>query len=96
MLHRLGEIRQPTLIQAGLEDVLIPPGNARILAERIPNARLIEYPAAAHGYFDEVGFTAVDDMPAFLAEIDATRARKPPTARWLADTSCRDGCSPRW
>jgi len=74
-LHRLGEIRQPTLIQAGLEDVLIPPGNSRILAERIPNARLIEYPASAHGYFEEVGFTAVDDILAFLAEADAARAR---------------------
>jgi pimeloyl-ACP methyl ester carboxylesterase len=74
-LHRLGEIRQPTLIQAGLEDVLIPPGNSRILAERIPNARLIEYPAAAHGYVDEVGLTALDDILAFLAEVDAARPR---------------------
>jgi 3-oxoadipate enol-lactonase len=70
-LPRLGEIRQSTLIQAGLEDVLIPPGNSRILAERIPNARLIEYPAAAHGYFEEVGFSAVDDILAFLADVDA-------------------------
>ena len=74
-LHRLGEIRQPTLIQAGQEDVLIPPGNSRILAERIPNARLIEYPAAAHGYFEEVGLTAVDDILAFLADVDAGKTR---------------------
>lgn len=72
-LPRLGEIRQPTLIQAGLEDVLIPPGNARILAERIPNARLIEYPSAAHGYFEEAGLRAEDDILAFLAEVDARK-----------------------
>ena len=74
-LQRLADIRQPTLIQAGLEDVLIPPGNSRILAERIPNARLIEYPAAAHGYIEEAGLTAVDDILAFLAEIDAGETR---------------------
>lgn len=70
-LHRLGDIRQPTLVQVGLEDILIPPANSRILAERIPNARLIEYSGAAHGYFEEVGLTAVDDILAFLAEVDA-------------------------
>jgi len=70
-LHRLADIRQPTLVQTGSEDVLIPPGNSRILADQIPNARLIEYPAAAHGYFDEVGPKAVDDILAFLADIDA-------------------------
>lgn len=74
-LHRLGEIHQPTLIQVGLEDVLVPPGNSRILAEQIPNARLIEYPAAAHGYFEEVGFTAIDDILAFLADVDADKTR---------------------
>jgi pimeloyl-ACP methyl ester carboxylesterase len=59
------------LVQTGTEDVLVPPGNSRILADRIPNARLIEYPGAAHGYFDEVGSKAVDDILAFLASIDA-------------------------
>jgi len=74
-LHRLGEIRQPTLIQAGQEDVLVPAGNSRILAEGIPNARLIEYPSAAHGYFEEMGLAAVDDILAFLADVDAGKAR---------------------
>jgi len=74
-LHRLGEIRHPTLIQVGLEDVLVPPGNSRILAERIPNARLVEYAAAAHGYFEEVGLSAVDDILAFLAQVDAGKTR---------------------
>jgi pimeloyl-ACP methyl ester carboxylesterase len=74
-LHRLGDIQQPTLIQVGLEDVLIPAGNSRILAEKIPNARLIEYPSAAHGYLDEVGLTAVDDILAFIAGVDVVKTR---------------------
>lgn len=69
-LHRLGEIKHPTLVQAGMEDVLIPAGNSKILAERIPHARLIEYPCAAHGYLDEAAPAAVDDILAFLAEVD--------------------------
>lgn len=69
-LHRLSDIRHPTLVQTGLLDVMIPPGNSRILADRIPNAHLIEYPGAGHGYLDEVGSTAVDDILSFLAVID--------------------------
>lgn len=68
---RLGEIRSPTLVQTGLDDVLIPPQNSRILAERIPNVRLIEYFEAAHCYFDEMGLTAINDVLAFLEEVDA-------------------------
>jgi pimeloyl-ACP methyl ester carboxylesterase len=70
-LGRLADIRQPTLVQTGTEDVLVPPGNSRILADRIPNVRLIEYPGAGHGYFDEVEPKAVDDILAFLASVDA-------------------------
>jgi pimeloyl-ACP methyl ester carboxylesterase len=77
-LHRLAGIRQPTLVQTGSEDVLIPPGNSKILADQIPNARLIEYPGAGHGYFDEACPEAVDDILAFLAEIDAGRPRGEP------------------
>lgn len=34
-------IKVPTLVLQGVDDVLIPPENARILAERIPNAKLV-------------------------------------------------------
>jgi poly(3-hydroxyalkanoate) depolymerase len=36
-LHRLA---QPTLVMSGTDDPLVPVANARLLAERIPNARL--------------------------------------------------------
>jgi pimeloyl-ACP methyl ester carboxylesterase len=68
---RLGEIAAPTLIQAGGKDVLIPVENARVLAERIPGARLIVYPEAAHGYFHETGLVAAQDMLNFLQGVDA-------------------------
>ena len=36
----LRTLRQPTLVLAGDDDPIVPPVNGRILAHRIPNARL--------------------------------------------------------
>jgi aminoacrylate hydrolase len=45
---RLHEIRCPTLVLAGEQDILIPPHNSRILADRIPGATLELLPHCAH------------------------------------------------
>ncbi|MBK9313357.1 MAG: alpha/beta fold hydrolase [Acidobacteria bacterium] len=50
---RLPAIDVPTLIMTGKDDVLIPPDNSRMLAERIPGARLIEIENAGHLFFIE-------------------------------------------
>jgi len=47
---RLADLRHPTLIMTGSEDVLIPPENSRILAEAIPGSELVEYEGAGHGF----------------------------------------------
>jgi pimeloyl-ACP methyl ester carboxylesterase len=49
-LHRLAGIRQPTLVLHGDNDIMIPPANARLLAERLPNAALSIYRGANHGF----------------------------------------------
>ena len=46
---RLPEIRCPVLVVTGAEDRIIPPENSRILAGRIPGARLAVIPGAGHG-----------------------------------------------
>jgi pimeloyl-ACP methyl ester carboxylesterase len=46
---RLPQIRPPTLVVTGTDDVVIPSGNAVTLSERIPGARLIQFPGAGHG-----------------------------------------------
>jgi pimeloyl-ACP methyl ester carboxylesterase len=46
---RLPAISRPALVVTGSDDVVIPPENSRILAGRIPGARLIEMPGAGHG-----------------------------------------------
>jgi pimeloyl-ACP methyl ester carboxylesterase len=64
---RLAQIRAPTLIVHGLEDLMVPPANGRLLASRITAARLLELRGAAHLYpTDEPG--ADHDVAAFLSE----------------------------
>ena len=50
---RVEDIRAPTLIAHGEEDVLIPPENGRRLAADIPGAELSMWPGAAHLYFTD-------------------------------------------
>jgi pimeloyl-ACP methyl ester carboxylesterase len=50
---RLSEITHPTLVLAGTEDTLVDPGNSRLIASRIPGARLIEFAETGHVFFTE-------------------------------------------
>jgi 3-oxoadipate enol-lactonase len=45
---RLPQISAPTLVIHGESDRLIPPANAKIIAERIPGAKLVMIPRASH------------------------------------------------
>jgi 3-oxoadipate enol-lactonase len=62
--RRLGEIRCPVLAMAGSEDRMMPPENARLLAERIPGAEHYVVEGAGHGFFfekpDEVNRVLID------------------------------------
>jgi len=51
---RLSQIRAPTLILHGKQDILIPPENGSILAEAIPNAKLVYFKNSAHGLIEEM------------------------------------------
>jgi len=50
---RLPQITAPALVLTGTDDALIPPGNSKILAERIPDSRLVEFAEAGHLFFIE-------------------------------------------
>lgn len=52
--ERLPEIRVPTLIMTGAEDVLMPPENSRTLASRIPGSELVFLEHAGHCFIWEV------------------------------------------
>ena len=45
---RLPQIKAPTLILAGMKDILVPPGNGSVLAEAIPKAKLVYLENSAH------------------------------------------------
>jgi 3-oxoadipate enol-lactonase len=49
-VSRLGEIQAPTLVMHGERDAMAPLANARLLAERIPDAELAIVPGVGHAY----------------------------------------------
>ncbi len=51
--RRLGEIHCPVLVMTGDEDQMMPPENARLLAEGIPGAELYVVKGAGHSFFLE-------------------------------------------
>ncbi|MFB0563057.1 MAG: alpha/beta fold hydrolase [Candidatus Lokiarchaeia archaeon] len=65
---RLPDIRAPTLIMAGKKDVIVPSENSRILAERIPGAKLRLFKDSPHGFLREKEKEAVTEILNFLAE----------------------------
>ncbi len=50
---QVGAIEVPTLVITGAQDVLVPPENSRLLAERIAGAELVEIDQAGHIFFCE-------------------------------------------
>ena len=65
---RLPDIHAPTLIIHGESDRLIPPDNARIIADRIPGARLVMIPHASHIMQTDQPETVHHAVLSFLAE----------------------------
>jgi 3-oxoadipate enol-lactonase len=47
---RLSDIKAPTLVLTGDADLLVPPHNSKILAEKIPGAKLVMVPGGSHGF----------------------------------------------
>ncbi|MBF6044598.1 alpha/beta fold hydrolase [Streptomyces sp. NRRL B-1677] len=63
-------ISAPTLVVHGGDDILNPAANARLLADRIPGARLHVIPGARHAYFEEFRAVASPLVLDFLAECE--------------------------
>lgn len=64
---RLGELRHPALVITGSEDILIPPQNAHILAEAIPDSRLVEFEGGGHGLITQFPEGAAAEILSFLS-----------------------------
>lgn len=64
--NKLHQITVPTLILFGEEDKVVPPGNAQLFAEKLPNNEIIILPDAGHFYPFEAPDTAVSAVTRFL------------------------------
>lgn len=64
----LGRITCPTLVLHGTDDAMVPTVNGRVLANRIPRARLELTPRGRHGFFDEFAADVTPRVQAFLAQ----------------------------
>lgn len=47
--HDLSQITQPTFVANGDNDVMVASSQSRVLAERIPNSKVVIYPDSGHG-----------------------------------------------
>jgi pimeloyl-ACP methyl ester carboxylesterase len=66
--RKLREIDQPTLVFNGVDDVMIPTINSYILAEHLPDARLILYPDSGHGALFQYPHQFCAEVKLFLAD----------------------------
>jgi pimeloyl-ACP methyl ester carboxylesterase len=67
---RLGEITQPVLVASGSHDLIIPTINAYVLSQRLPNAQLILYPDAGHGFMFQYHSLFGQHATLFLEDAD--------------------------
>lgn len=71
---RLPQITAPTLVIHGETDKLVPPGNGKLIASRIPGAKLVLLPNASHIFTTDQTETAHRAILEFLAVQSESRA----------------------
>ena len=64
---RLPKIKAPALVMHGKKDILVPPQNAKILADRIPGAKLAYFENSAHALFSQETDKVLSTLLQFLA-----------------------------
>jgi pimeloyl-ACP methyl ester carboxylesterase len=69
-LGRLAGITQPVLVAGGVGDRMVPTPNSRLLADRLPDARLRIYPDAGHGFLFQHPAEFAAEIEAFLSAAD--------------------------
>jgi pimeloyl-ACP methyl ester carboxylesterase len=68
----LGSVQAPTLVIHGVEDILIPVDNGRIVAAAVPGARLIEIEGMGHDLPERVWPEVVDAIEDLVRQTAAT------------------------
>jgi pimeloyl-ACP methyl ester carboxylesterase len=65
-LARLAGITQPTLVANGNNDIMVPTVNSYLLAGHLPDAELIIYPDAGHGFLFQYAHEFAAEVNHFL------------------------------
>ena len=73
---RLPQIAKPTLVIHGESDRLVPPANGKLIADRIPGAKLVLLPHASHLFQTDQPDASMGAITEFLASI-ADKPRQP-------------------
>jgi pimeloyl-ACP methyl ester carboxylesterase len=84
---RLSGISVPTLVIHGETDRLVPPGNGKLIADRIPDARLVMIPHASHLFLTDQTEAAHRAILEFLHEQPEIRARNSAKERGVSSSS---------
>lgn len=71
VMDRLGEIEVPTLVLAGRHDFQFPPEHQAILADRLPNARLVLIERAGHNAPSERPAEVIEAVRQFMTATGA-------------------------
>jgi pimeloyl-ACP methyl ester carboxylesterase len=74
VMDRLGEIQTPTLVIAGRHDFLFPPEHQAILADRLPNAKLVLVERAGHNPHMEQQAEVIRVVRDFMADVTPSQA----------------------
>jgi pimeloyl-ACP methyl ester carboxylesterase len=64
--HRLPLIKVPVLVMTGEDDILVPPENSKVIAERIYNSELVIIPGCGHGFLKQKTNESVSIILRFL------------------------------
>jgi pimeloyl-ACP methyl ester carboxylesterase len=63
---RLGELKMPVLVMNGDNDLLVPTSQSWEMAVKIPNAQLVIYPKAGHGFLYQYASEVAEQVNTFL------------------------------
>jgi pimeloyl-ACP methyl ester carboxylesterase len=75
LTSQLREIRMPTLIATGTDDIVIPASNALKLVNTIPGAWLAQFPHGGHAFAAQYPLSLADLINSFLATHNASKTK---------------------
>jgi len=64
---RLATVTQPTLVANGVHDVMVPAHDSFVMSQHLPDAELVLYSDAAHGFLFQPAERFAERVNRFLA-----------------------------